>query len=184
MSDSIYSQEEQSNTIILPEEENPFRNELNTSPNIKIALNGVVTQLRKNHAKTKLYTTDDMVTDLEGLIHSGFIISAANYAALAAINEQNCITINTRVSMYAPAKLGDIIEFEANAHFDESRKREVRVIGYIKDVKIFEGTFGLVILEEHIFQAQQKNIKKEGAIRRAKEREKEELKNQNENNKT
>lgn len=181
MSDDIYQEEQDSEGIVLPEEENPLRNEIKTSPAIKIGLSGVVTELKKNHAKTRLYTSEDMVVDKEGLIHSGLIISAANYAALAAINEEFCITISTRISLFGPAKLGDVIEFEANAHFDESRKREARVTGYIKDIKVFEGTFGLVLLEEHIFYAQQKNIKKEGAIRRAKEREKEALKQEAQN---
>lgn len=175
MSDEIYEDLEDS-SIVLPEEENPFRNELKTSPSIKIALSGVVSELKKSKAKTKLYTSDEMVCDNDGLIHSGFIISAANYAALAAINEPYAITINTRLNLFGPAKLGDTIEFEATAHFDESRKREVRVLGYIKDIKIFEGTFSLVVLDEHIFLAQKKNIQKEGVLRRAKEREKEEKK--------
>lgn len=171
MADDIYEGLEESN-IVLPEEENPLRNELNTSPNIKITLSGVVTELKKNRAKTKLFTSDEMVCDNEGLVHSGFIISAANYAALAAINEIYAITINSRINLFGPAKIGDVVEFEASAHFDESRKREVRVIGRIKDIKVFEGTFSLVVLEEHIFLAQKKNIQKEGAIRRAKEQEK------------
>lgn len=175
MSDEIYEGLDDNN-IVLPEEENPLRNELKTSPNIKIALSGVVTELKKNKAKTRLFTSDEMVCDADGLIHSGFIISAANYAALAAINETYAITINSRINLFAPTKLGDVVEFEASAHFDESRKREVRVVGWIKDIKVFEGTFSLVVLEEHIFLAQKKNIQKEGAIRRAKEREKEEQK--------
>ncbi|KEA46627.1 PaaI family thioesterase [Campylobacter mucosalis] len=172
MSDNIY-EESEDNHVILPEDENPFRNEIKTSPNLKLALSGVVTKLEKNHVKTRLFTTLEMVSDSEGLIHSGFIFSAANYAALTSINEVNCVTINARINFFGPVKLGDVVEFEANAFFDESRKRDVRVIGRIKDIKIFEGTFQLVVLEEHIFNAQQKNIQKEAALRRAREREKE-----------
>lgn len=174
MSDIYESSDDTS--VILPEEENPLRNEIHTSPAIKIALCGVVTELKKNHATTKLYTTEEMAADSQGLIHTGFIISAANYAALAAINEENAITINSRINLFAPAKLGDVIDFEASAYFDESRKREVRVVGHIKDIKVFEGTFALVMLEEHVFLAQQKNIQKEGVLRRKKEREKENAK--------
>ena len=64
-----------------------------------------------------------------------------------------------------------VVEFDAQARFEESRKREVKVLGYVKDIKIFEGVFQLVTLEEHIFLAQQKNIQKEAAIRQKKERE-------------
>lgn len=170
MSDSIY-EEQEGEQIILPEDENPFRNELVTSTNIKLALSGVVSALEKNHAKTRLFTTAEMVCDGDGLIHSGFVFSAANYAALASINVQNCVTINARINFFAPAKLGDVIEFEAQAYFDESRRRDVRVTGRIKEIKVFEGTFQLVTLDEHIFEAQQKNIQKEAALRRQRERE-------------
>lgn len=156
--------------IILPEDENPFRNDLKTSTSIKLNLSGVVTALEKNRAKTRLFTTTDMVCDNDGLIHSGFIFSAANYAALASINLENCITINARINFFAPAKLGDTIDFDATAYFDESRKRDVRVFGYIKDMKVFEGTFQLVTLDEHIFVSQQKNIQKEATLRRMREK--------------
>ncbi len=167
--DNIYEASEESQ-IVLPEDENPFRNDIKTSPAIKLNLSGTTTFLEKNHAKTKFYTNADMVADDRGLIHSGFIFSAANYAALVAINEEFCVTIGARINFFGPLKLGDIIEFEAKAHFDENRKREVRVTGHTKEIKIFEGTFQLVTLDEHIFDAQQKNIQKEAAIRRAKEK--------------
>lgn len=168
--ENIYDDGVDDSQIILPEDENPFRNELKTSNAIKLNLNGTTTFLEKNHAKTRFYTNADMVADDDGLIHTGFIFSAANYAALVAINEEFCVTIGARIHFYGAIKLGDVVEFEAKAHFDESRKREVRVMGKTKDIKIFEGTFQLVTLEEHIFEAQQKNIQKEAAIRRAKDK--------------
>ncbi|AQW87627.1 acyl-CoA thioesterase [Campylobacter pinnipediorum subsp. caledonicus] len=165
--------ENNSDGIILPEEENPFRNELKTSSAIKLNLSGVVTELKKSYAKTKLFTIEEMVSDNEGLIHSGFVFSAANYAALTSINEEYCVSISARINFFGPVRLGDIVEFEAQAYFDESRKRDVRVTGKVREIKVFEGTFQAVVLEEHVFLAQQKNIQKEGAIRRAKEKEQE-----------
>lgn len=169
--DNIY--EDNGDGIVLPEDENPFRNELKTSVAIKLNLSGVVTELKKSHAKTKLFTIEEMVCDLEGLIHSGFVFSAANYAALASINEEFCVSINARINFFAPVRLGDIVEFDAQAYFDEARKRDVRVVGKVRDIKVFEGTFQFVVLEEHVFLAQQKNIQKEAALRRAKNKENE-----------
>ncbi|MBR8462038.1 PaaI family thioesterase [Campylobacter sp. faydin G-140] len=169
--ENIYEDNEDSN-VILPEDENPLRNEIKTSTTIKINLSGTATLLELNHAKTRFYTIADMVSDSEGLVHSGFVYSAANYAALLAINEEFCVTISSRINFFAPVKLGDIVDFDATARFEESRKREVRVVGKCKDIKIFEGIFQLVVLDEHIFFAQQKNIQREATIRRAKESEK------------
>ena len=168
--ENIYETNDDDSHIVLPEDENPFRGDIKTSPAIKLNLSGAATLIEKNHAKTKFYTNNEMTADSEGLIHTGFILSAANYAALLAINEPFCVTISARINFFGAIKLGDVVEFEAKAHFEESKKREVRVIGKTKDIKIFEGTFQLVTLEEHIFQAQQKNIQKEAAIRRQNER--------------
>lgn len=169
MADNIF--DENSDGIVLPEDENPFRNELKTSTAIKLNLSGVVTELKKSFAKTRLFTLEEMVSDNDGLIHSGFVFSAANYAALASINEENAVAISARTNFLAPVKLGDVVEFEAQAYFDEARKRDIRVYGKVRDIKVFEATFQVVVLDEHIFMAQQKNIQKEAALRRAREKE-------------
>ena len=168
--ENIYDVKDESQ-IILPEDENPLRNEIKTASLTKLNFSGTAFLLEKNHAKTRFFTTDDMVCDTEGLIHSGFIFMGANHAALLAINEEFCVSIGARINFFGPLKLGDVVEFDAQARFEESRKREVKVLGYVKDIKIFEGIFQLVTLEEHIFLAQQKNIQKEAAIRQKIERE-------------
>ncbi|MGP1485020.1 MAG: PaaI family thioesterase [Campylobacter sp.] len=169
MSDNIFDESSDSEHIVLPEDENPFRNELKTSPNIKLNLSGTVSALEQNHAKTQFHTHSDMVVDAEGLIHSGFVFSAANYAALTAINEVNSVVISSRINFFAPTRLGETIEFDAVAHFNESKKREVRVVGKTKDIKVFEGIFQVVILEDHIFKIYKASIQKQAAIRRAEE---------------
>lgn len=172
MSDNIFDDDAQE-SVILPEDENPFRNELKTSPNIKLNLSGTVVALEPNHAKTNFFATSEMTTDNEGLVHSGFVFSAASYAALASINETHSIMIGAKIHFYAPTKVGEMVEFDARAHFGESKKREVRVIGKTKDIKVFEGTFQVVVLEDHIFKIYKDNIQKQAAVRRAEERAKE-----------
>jgi len=132
----------------------------NTHQKIKKSLCGSVTLLEESHAKTILQTTDDMVVDSLGLIHSGFIFGAAEYAAISAINEVNLVTISSKVKFLAPAKNGDIINFDAQAKFEDLRKREVKVIGEINEIKIFEGVFQAVVLENHVLKTKLKNINK------------------------
>lgn len=144
----------------MPEDESPFRNELKTSPNIKLNLSGVVVALEPNHAKTHFFATNDMVVDGEGLVHSGFVFSAASYAALASINETHSVLIGAKIHFYAPTRVNEMIEFDATAHFNESKKREVRVFGKTKDIKIFEETFQVIVLEDHIFKIYKENIQK------------------------
>ena len=164
MDENIYD-DNISDSVVLPEDENPFRNELKTSPNIKISLSGAVTQLEPNHAKTRFFATNDMVADGEGLIHSGFVFSAASYAAMAAVNETFSVVIGAKIHFFAPTKIGENVEFDARAQFNDSTKREVRVIGKTRDIKVFEGTFQVVVLEDHVFKIYKANIQKQAAQR-------------------
>ena len=175
MDENIYD-DNSSDGVVLPEDENPFRNELKTSPNIKIGLSGAVTQLEPNRAKTRFLATSDMVADSEGLIHSGFVFSAASYAAMAAVNETFSVVIGAKIHFFAPTKLNEAIEFDARSHFNESKKREVRVTGTTNDIKVFEGTFQVVILEDHIFKIYKTSLQKQAAQRRNEEKRKEEAK--------
>jgi len=100
-----------------------------------------------------------MTVDELGLIHNGFIFGAAEYAAVCAINEENVVIIGCRSKFFAPARLGDIITFEAKGKFEEARKREIKVIGIINSIKIFEGTFQAVLLEHHILETKLDELK-------------------------
>lgn len=130
-----------------------FLNEdLITHAKIKTSLAGNLTELKKGFAKVVLQTTNEMIVDDFGLIHSGFIFGSAEYAAVACINEENVVVIGCRSKFFAPAKMGDIIEFEAKGRFEEARKREIKVIGQINEIKVFEGVFQAVLLETHILK--------------------------------
>ena len=159
------AQETIDNLTSFPEEEvttndslddmNKFLNEeLVVHSKIKTNFSGNLIELKKGQSKVVLPTTSDMIVDEFGLIHSGFIFGAAEYAAVAAINEENIVIIGCRAKFFAPAKLGDVIEFEAKGRFEEARKREIKVIGKINGVKVFEGIFQAVLLEKHILQTQ------------------------------
>ncbi len=119
---------------------------------IRSSFVGNLTELTKNGAKTVLQATQEMSVDEFGLVHNGFIFGSAEYAAAAAVNEENFIVIGCRSKFFAPAKVGDIISFEAKGRFEDARKREIKVTGTINDVKVFEGIFQAVILEHHILK--------------------------------
>jgi acyl-coenzyme A thioesterase PaaI-like protein len=136
------------------------KEDLRTHTKIKKKLCGTIISFEQGYAKTTLQTTNDMIIDEYGLIHSGFIFSAADYAAAVAVNEDNVVIIGGRSKFLAPAKLNDLIEFEAHAKFEDSRKREIKVDGYINDIRIFEGVFQAVILENHILKTKIKQLTK------------------------
>lgn len=129
------------------------KSELITCPEVNNALVGTIIELSKNHAKSVLITNAEMVIDNQGLVFDAFIFAAANYVAQASINREFSVVIGSRCFFYAPLKLGDVLELEAQALFDESsKKRDVKVIGHVKEIKIFEANIQIVTTEEHIFK--------------------------------
>jgi acyl-coenzyme A thioesterase PaaI-like protein len=135
-----------------------FLDQLKTHQAIKTDFAGTIVNLEKGKAKVNLLTTNDMAIDELGLIHSGFIFASADYAAAMAVNEENVVIIGAKTSFLAPAKAGDLVTFSARSKFEDSRKREINVIGKVNDIKIFEGVFHAVVLEKHIFKIKIKNV--------------------------
>ncbi|KAA6224697.1 MULTISPECIES: hypothetical protein [unclassified Campylobacter] len=129
------------------------KSELLVCPELNTAVSGTIIELSKNHAKSVLITAPDMIVDDQGLVFDGYIFAAANYVAQAAINKEYSVLIGSRCFFYAPLKLGDVLELEAHALFDEtSKKRDVRVVGHVKEIKVFESTLQIVVTDEHIFR--------------------------------
>ncbi|EAH5499856.1 PaaI family thioesterase [Campylobacter coli] len=129
------------------------RAELLTCPELNTSLAGTIIELDKNFAKSILITTSDMVVDEQGLVFDAFIFAAANYVAQASINKEFSVVIGSKCFFYAPLKLGDVLELEAHALFDgTSKKRDVKVVGHVKEIKMFEATIQVVSIDEHIFK--------------------------------
>ena len=127
--------------------------DLLTCPDINNSIAGTIIEIDKNYAKSVLITTNDMSIDEQGLIFDAFVFAAANYVAQASINKEFSVVIASRCYFYAPLKLGDILELEAHALFDDSsKKRDVKVIGHVKEIKVFEATLQIVSTDEHIFR--------------------------------
>ncbi len=137
-----------------------FVEQIITHKKLNRTYSGEIIALDKNYAKTSFPTTNEMRVDELGLVHSGFISAAADYAAVMAINQVNTVIIGSKISFLAPAKAGDIVIFEAKVKFEDLRKREIEVKGHINEIKIFQGTFHAVALEKHIFKTKIKNVKR------------------------
>jgi acyl-coenzyme A thioesterase PaaI-like protein len=137
---------------------NENNEDLKTHDRIRSNLCGNIVTLEQGYSKITFQTTKEMVVDDMGLVHSGFIFGAADYAACVAVNESNVVIIGSRSKFLAPAKVNDLIEFEAKAKFEDSRKREIKVSGYINEIKVYEGVFQAVVLENHIFKTKIKHL--------------------------
>lgn len=149
--------------FISQEDMSKIAGELVTCPEISTTMAGTICELSKNHARSVFIPTTDMVIDQHGLVYDAFVFGAANYVAQAAINKEYSILTSSKTSFYAPLKFGDVLQLEAQALFDESaRKREVRVVGQVNDIKVFESSMNIIVTEEHVFNLKRPDAK-EGA---------------------
>jgi acyl-CoA thioesterase len=125
---------------------------LKTHESINQDLCGEIEKLDNGFVKLKLVTTHDMIADSQNLIHGGFIFSAADYAAMAAVNEKNVVLVASECQFLSPVKFGDIVNFIAKVRHKEGRKRNIHVAGYVLEIKVFEGEFKTVVTDRHVLK--------------------------------
>ena len=130
------------------EDEIPIR----THQRINQSLSGEVLTMDDGYVEVSLITTPDMLADDVGLIHGGFIFSAADYAAMLAVNEPNVVLVASDCQFLSPVKLHQEVIAKARVRHKEGRKRNVHVAAFVLDIKVFEGEFKTVITEKHVLK--------------------------------
>jgi len=125
---------------------------IRTHQKVNRDLSGEIERLDVGYVELKLITTAEMVADSLGLIHGGFIFSAADYAAMLAVNEKNVVLVGADSQFLSPVKFGDVVNFKAKVRHKEGRKRNVNVVGYVQDIKVFESEFKTVVTERHVLK--------------------------------
>ena len=114
---------------------------------------GRLVEITENGARVILETTEDMAVDDEGLVHGGFTFGAADFCAMASVNEPYVVLVRAyNCEFMAPVKVGDVVEFTGEIILKEKRKVEVKVVGTLNEIKVFEGIFGCVVLDNHVLK--------------------------------
>ena len=124
----------------------------NTHDRINTVYSGEVVKLQSGYAKVSLETNEVMRADEVGLVHGGFIFSAADFAAMAAVNDPNVVLASCNCPFLSAVRVGDVVTFEASEHQKEGRKRNVSVKGFVHEIKVFEGEFKTVVTERHVLR--------------------------------
>jgi len=124
----------------------------NTHLAIDPTLSGKLTALSSDHAKVLFHTTRQMAADAQGLVHGGFLFSAADYAAMCAVNDPYVVLGAASTKFIAPVRVGDAVLFEATVIKTKGKKRKVSVVGSVEGVKVFEGSFTAFVLDGHVFE--------------------------------
>jgi len=125
---------------------------IRTHEKINNELCGEVILVEQGYIETRLVTVPEMVADDVGLIHGGFIFSAADYAAMLAVNEKNVVLVASSCQFLSPVKFHDEVNFVAKVRHKEGRKRNINVEGFVLDIKVFEGEFKTVITDRHVLK--------------------------------
>lgn len=120
---------------------------------------GQVTSLGADVAQVTLTTKEDMEVE-SGITHTGFLQASAGFAALCAINKKHSIIIGSDVKFLAPVETNQIVEFRAKTVLGDMRKCEVKVEGFVLNIKIFEGLFYIVIFDKKLFKLKLKDDQK------------------------
>jgi acyl-coenzyme A thioesterase PaaI-like protein len=129
--------------------------EIKTHKRIDNSLSGEVLSLEEGKSATvKLKTDERMLADEKGLIHGGFIFSAADYCAMITINHPYVVLGGGEVKFLKPLKLGQQAVFKSQVLSSEGKKSFVKVEGFIDgtEKKFFEGTFTCYILDKHVLE--------------------------------
>ena len=125
---------------------------IQTHEKVNADLNGEIIKLERGYVEVRLTTTVDMLADEIGLIHGGFIFSAADYAAMLAVNERNVVLVASDCQFLSPVKFHDEVNIIARVRHKEGRKRNVHVECYVLDIKVFEGEFKTVVTDRHVLK--------------------------------
>jgi len=124
--------------------------ELQTHLSIDESVCGRVVKLEEGFAEVILHTHAQMVADDRGLVHGGFVFGAADYAAMAAVNDPNVVLGAATCRFLAPVKKGQSVIFDADVVMEKGKKKEVEVKGYVDGTPVFEGTFTTFVLDKHV----------------------------------
>lgn len=115
---------------------------------------GEIVLLTRGVAHVQFVPEEYMVMDQEthnSLIHAGYIFNAASYAAMAAINKRHSIMIAADVKFLSPIELGHEVLFKAVATQMDTKKCEVKVEGFLLDIKIFDSLFHIAVFDKAPF---------------------------------
>ena len=113
---------------------------------------GDLVDLQRNKAVVHFVPTDKMAMDESKMIHAGFVFNSASFAAMAAINKKYSVLIAADVKFLAPIELGHEVIFKAEAIQSDTKKCEVKVEGYLLDIKIFDSIFHIAVFDKKIFK--------------------------------
>jgi acyl-coenzyme A thioesterase PaaI-like protein len=124
--------------------------QIHTHPALDRALSGEPVALGEGTATVRLVALPVMAADARGLVHGGFVFSAADHAAMLAVNDPHVVLGAATVRFLAPVAVGEQVELLASTRAIKGRKREIDVSGTVGARPVFQGEFTAFVLDQHV----------------------------------
>ena len=100
----------------------------------------------------ELETTAQMAADELGLVHGGFIFSAADYAAMIAVNDPHVVLGASDVKFLKPVRVGATLTVSARVQEVKGKKYWVSVSVMKGREEVFQGMFTCFVLDKHVLE--------------------------------
>lgn len=123
---------------------------IDTHRQIDPALCGQPLYVEDGNSGVELVTTPQMAADQQGLVHGGFIFSAADYAAMIAVNHPHVVLGASDVKFLKPVRVGETVMVRAKVREVKGKKYWVSVSADKDGEEIFQGMFTCFVLDKHV----------------------------------
>lgn len=116
------------------------------------ALSGSAEAWGGGRGRVRLETVPAMAADESGLVHGGFVFSAADHAAMLAVDHPHVVLGGAEVRFLRPCRVGDVLVAEAEAGEVEGKKHPVHVTARLEGQEdpVFEGDFTCFVPDRHV----------------------------------
>ncbi len=116
--------------------------ELHTHKNIHTNHSYKLLELSKDYAKISINSQKSETVDKKNIIYDGSIFSAANFCAMAAVNEEDTFLISANIDFLNQVNTEDEdVIFEAHAKSNISGKKQIKIQGKVNGITVFLGDF-------------------------------------------
>lgn len=116
--------------------------DLQTHKNIQSSHSYKLLDLSDGYAKISINSQKSETVDKENVVYDGSIFSAANFCAIAAVNEAQTFLISANIDFLNQVRIDDEeVIFEARAKSNISGKKQIMVQGKVNDITVFSGDF-------------------------------------------
>ncbi len=125
---------------------------IDTHRHIDQSLCGKPLFAESGNSKVELVTTPQMAADEQGLVHGGFIFSAADYAAMIAVNHPHVVLGAADVKFLKPVRVGETVIAQAQVQEVKGKKYTVSVSVTKAGEALFQGMFSCFVLDKHVLE--------------------------------